>query len=150
MIAPADRRDPAPSLHLVRRLRADDAAVRSFLQELPDWPALAQADPARCVDLELLLAEVLNNIVEHAMAGRADGWIEVSVECRPGALALGLTDDGAALPAPLPHRPLPPTSRIDGPAEGGFGWLLIHILADDITYRRVDGLNRLSLRFPMR
>lgn len=100
---------------------------------------------------EMVLAEVLNNIVEHAYAGRSDGRIEVIVDRHKAALACAISDWGVPMPGNTP--PKAKTARIDVPRldlpEGGFGWSLIHMLTEDLDYLRCGDCNRLTLRIPL-
>lgn len=103
-------------------------------------------------NVELVMAEALNNIVEHAFGGHQQvGFIRVSCSCQQRALCLDITDFGN----PMPGLALPAVTsfELDAPVselpEGGFGWGLIHSLTDDIVYRRAGPLNTLSLRIPL-
>lgn len=99
---------------------------------------------------ELVLAEVLNNIAEHAYSDQV-GPVTVSV--RDGALGLDclVVDQGM----PMPGGTLPDGSQSDRTGlaladlpEGGFGWHLILRLTRDLAYTRIAGTNRLSFLLP--
>lgn len=100
---------------------------------------------------ELVLAEVLNNIVEHAYAGRQDGQISLQVTRTGRMLRLDIRDQGTAL---LGER-LPPARAVnldvprDELPEGGFGWYLIHRLAHQVEYRRSGADNHLAIRLDL-
>lgn len=98
--------------------------------------------------LELVLAEALNNIAEHAYAGRAPGPVTLTLQRANDALDCVIEDGGAALPGgTLPAgRMQPVADRPADLAEGGWGWALIRALAQDIDYRREGGRNRLAFR----
>lgn len=96
---------------------------------------------------ELVVAEVLNNIVEHAYRDRPAGRIIVCLAFRATGLCADFTDYGCEMPG---HGP--PEGRavdLDRPPEalpeGGFGWFLIRSLTTELRYRRADGANHLSL-----
>lgn len=106
--------------------------------------------------LELTLAEVLNNVVEHAYAGTSDGPIVLEVMRGPGALCCRIMDRGHPLPdgliagpaaaiAPRPENQLPVPSYDDF-AEGGYGWPLIRSLTSDLSYLRHGQMNVLTFR----
>lgn len=118
-------------------IAAEAAAVRSLLQRLEAGPALCGLSDAERECTLLVLAEALNNVVEHAYAG-APGWI--GVVARPGR-AWRIVDGAAAAPAATGTSRMP-----DHPAEGGFGWPLIHALTDEVRMRRRLGKNVLTLR----
>ncbi len=123
---------------------ADSAAVRQALRALLDTLMLrALPDPARDT-AQLVLAEALNNIVEHAYGPAADGQIEVTLTATAGGLACLIVDRGGPMPqAALPAGRLPEPAA--GP-EGGWGWHLIRSLSRDLTYSRSGGRNTLSFQ----
>lgn len=114
---------------------ADAASVRSLLERLETSAALGDLsrDDRDCT--LLILAEALNNVVEHGYAGDP-GWVCLS---RRGGHVWRIVDAAAPAP-PLPHPALPP-----GEAEGGFGLFLIRTLTDHMRLRRLRGLNVLTL-----
>ncbi|MCK4712513.1 MAG: ATP-binding protein [Marinosulfonomonas sp.] len=98
--------------------------------------------------VELVLAEVMNNIVEHAYAGNPDGRIELHITPTDRGLLCKVRDDGHPMPdkdVPIGNGTLPDCEIKDLP-EGGFGWFLIRDLARDIEYNRSDKKNQLSFR----
>lgn len=120
-------------------------AVRAALRALFDTILLrALPDTARGT-AEVVLAEALNNIVEHAYAA-TEGDIEITLEPAQGGLACRIVDHGFPMPADnLPEGRLPPADPAD-PPEGGFGWYLIRTLSQDLRYCRAGGRNHLSFR----
>lgn len=126
------------------------AGVREGLETVRRG-CLAQGVPGEVTDnLELVLAETLNNIVEHAFSSSQDGKIDVSVRCEPRGIECLLVDGGKPMPqGVLPKGAVPDlsTDRSDLP-EGGFGWFLINSLARNIRYRRIDRHNHLTFKVP--
>jgi len=100
--------------------------------------------------LETVLAEVLNNIVEHAYANRGDGDIGLTLRRAPDGVVVEVTDTGA--PMPEGRLPAPRLAALEGPRddlpEGGFGWSVIRDLTVGLDYRRTGGTNRLKFRVP--
>lgn len=99
---------------------------------------------------ETVLAEVLNNIVEHAYANETLGHIGVVMARDGHGLAVEVTDDGAPMPGGCLPDPRPvalDVARDDLP-EGGFGWSVIRNLTTGLDYRRTNGTNRLLFRVP--
>jgi serine/threonine-protein kinase RsbW len=101
--------------------------------------------------VEIVLAEVFNNIAEHAYSGRS-GPVEVRLARQDAGLACQIGDNGA----PMPEGKVPPGRLIDPSSvqladlpEGGFGWALIRNLTTGLTYRQVDGWNRLGFLIPL-
>lgn len=98
--------------------------------------------------LELVLAEILNNIVEHAYAGENGGVIEIQLSQTSSGLWCTIIDTGAMMPngePPLGLRTNLNCEIVDLP-EGGYGWFLIRELARDLEYIHLKGQNRLSFR----
>ncbi len=95
--------------------------------------------------VEILLAEILNNVVEHACAGQPRSRINIEYFEDGPHLRFTVTDKGRTMPDEnLPQRPLEPPSATAAP-EGGFGWFLISELAEGLDYRREADCNVLSL-----
>lgn len=96
--------------------------------------------------IEIVLAEVLNNVVEHAYAHHKDGVVELRVKRRKDSLEFTVLDDGV----PLPNGALPKRSEhclnvpVEDLPEGGFGWSLIQELTRDLRYHRSNVRNRLE------
>lgn len=137
-------------MHLTLRCGADPLEVRAALGRVRAAFAgrLCQQDAAK---LELALAEVMNNVVEHAYAGHR-GRIALSVGLSRAALLCRVTDRGAALPGLVLPRIAPPGNRPDDVAalsEGGWGWHLLQSLTRDIVYARTGSRNRLSFRIDL-
>ncbi|MCK0126111.1 ATP-binding protein [Gelidibacter sp. F2691] len=95
---------------------------------------------------EIVLAEVLNNIVEHAYQERPTGMIELLVEQTEKDVRVRVYDNGIPLPGGLLERIAEPD--LDCPTEdlpeGGFGWLLVRELTQNLRYERVDQRNCLA------
>lgn len=99
---------------------------------------------------ETVLAEVMNNIVEHAYAGRDDGRIDLVLVHDGFGLLVEVRDDGAPMPdgrLPDPCRAPLDVALCDLP-EGGFGWSVIRDLTTGLDYHRVGAVNRLRFRVP--
>jgi serine/threonine-protein kinase RsbW len=120
-------------------------SVRDGLRRAMDRPPLAGLSQHDRSTAEIVLAEVLNNVAEHAYALDAGpirlwlGWSEGRLTCR-------IEDEGLPMPGGAP-----PQGRLPRPeelAEGGFGWHLIRSLAVDLAYERAKGMNRLCFTLP--
>ena len=147
--APSASARPEPAF--ARTLDADPHAVRAVLRA-------AVARFARSIGrdeagiLELALAEVLNNVVEHGYNGQPAGLIRVVIGRGPSFLNCRVEDAGS----PVPDEVLTLSLTEDDPfpegepiPEGGFGWKLIHSLVTDLRYAQIDGYNRLNFRIPL-
>lgn len=144
-----DRPSSPMETPLCLTVQSDPLAVRAALLELTDGLIRRGVPGAALGSIELVLAEVLNNVVEHAYA-RGTGPIEITLTPTGRHLQCRVCDQGRG----MPQNALPKAAEIavDGPIadlpEGGFGWTLIHKLADDIAYTRAGDTNRLTFRIP--
>lgn len=164
-MTPIERSDPGvgspapaktqPMFHRV--LNAHPFTVRDTLNDIRQR-FLSEVSDDTLGRLELVLAEVMNNVAEHAPlvhgseAGAPDDArlpvIHLCIVRHNAGLACALTDDGASLPdeCVLP-RSLPEMIPHDLP-EGGFGWFLIQDLTQALCYYRENHRNYLAFSIP--
>lgn len=132
-----------PTIYL--RLTSTAEMIRETLADVQGWMIARGLTPILRAEAELVLAEVLNNIAEHAYSDRA-GPVTVRLRhCGKGIYCL-ITDHGGAMPGdtlPDGRRPECSPAHEDLP-EGGFGWHVIRLLARDLRYGRKGGYNRLG------
>lgn len=123
---------------------SDNLSVRQALQQVL---GLSLSPDDKSV-VEIVLAEILNNIVEHAYQEKPTGHIELVVRPMRDGLHVAVQDSGLPLPDGLPKKQMLPDldcATADLP-EGGFGWFLVRELTQDLHYERLDGRNILSFR----
>ncbi len=122
--------------------------VRRALGAFMDTLEPIALDETEAGTVELVLAEALNNVVEHAYGDRTQGLVDLRWRHGPSGLLIAIRDHGKAVPednAMMVERAFGPEARVDLP-EGGYGWFIIRSLAHDIEYQRVDGQNTLTFR----
>ncbi|MBL4916661.1 ATP-binding protein [Szabonella alba] len=125
-------------------LTSDPASVRAALERLFSHPPFSDLDADLRGTAEIVMAEILNNIVEHAYAGEG-GRIEMALQDGEGGLHCSISDRGRPFPLGEPPAGGLPDLSDDLP-EGGFGWALIRAYAEDLNYERRDGWNHLRFR----
>jgi serine/threonine-protein kinase RsbW len=131
--------------------RADPESISDALQLIVDHFTTTLTGPETGA-LQIVLAEVLNNIAEHAYAGLPGGLARIDIWREPQGLHCRIGDQGH----PLPERTLPrgdlPSLEVDQAdlPEGGFGWHMIRALTTGLTYARIGDINRLEFRLPRR
>ena len=133
-------------------LAGTENAVRDGLAKALTCLAPLHLGPDEAGTVELVLAEVLNNVVEHALAGAPNpSAIEIRGSHSTAGLHLTVIDRGA--PMPNGTTPVSKTQNLDvdmpDMPEGGFGWYMIHTLATDVRYVRIGASNHLSLDLPV-
>ena len=140
-----------PMFHRV--FRAETGAVRTTLTDIVSRFGEA-VDPGTLGRLELVLAEVMNNVAEHAGTGDSIApprlpWIHVTVVRHDQGIACAITDDGISLPEECLAPRMMPGPEMDELPEGGFGWCLIQGLTQSLCYYREKHRNFLAFSVPM-
>ena len=106
--------------------------------EREDWP------PSLVYLANFVLEELSMNIITHGNDGRIAEF-EISLDSKLDCLTIEVIDNG------LPFDPVEyiPDPRIDAPLEdrqvGGLGLHLIRSMVDELSYKREQGKNHLSL-----
>jgi serine/threonine-protein kinase RsbW len=106
-----------------------------------------RVDPARRLEIELTLEELITNVIRYAYPPGAPGEVELGYRLEPPQeIIVFLTDWGRRF-NPLERR----TPKLSGDLEhrslGGLGIYLARQFCDQLEYRYADSANRVSLRF---
>lgn len=136
--------DILPDAAFQLTLAADPFAVREGLARIAESGPMMALSADHRAKAEIVLAEVLNNISEHAYADRL-GDISVSLWASASGLDCEIVDQGREMPGGSPPKGTLPQDDLP---EGGFGWFLIRSLTSDLQYHRVRGRNRLRFVIP--
>lgn len=120
--------------------QADPLAVRAALVRLERGAVLAPLCPDARDRVLLVLAEVLNNVAEHAYGGAA-GPVTVSLRRDRGGVVARVLDRGGVAPSLDSGRRIDPETL----PEGGFGLCLIRALAGAVSQKRRMGCNVLRI-----
>lgn len=147
MMTPEQRSDQ----DLFRIIPSDPDAVRLALKDICDDLTARAVHGDLCSRVELVLAEVLNNIVEHANCDQPGAPITLHLVVMPSPeqneISFTIIDNGLPMPGlALPERGAPVLDASDPETlpEGGFGWGLIRELTATLSYQRLPSQNRLS------
>ena len=133
---------PHDTAHMI--IDSEMLAVRDGLQNLLASDLMSGLTKDSLSTAEVVLAEVLNNIVEHAYA-LFPGKIVVSISRRDNRLQCDISDVGLPMPdAEPPPGILKDVQNTADLPEGGFGWFLIRSLSQNLSYRRRVNANLLS------
>lgn len=123
------------------------SAARDILQKLMKQFVPVGLSPDDSGRIELVVAEAVNNIVEHAYPdGTPDGPIQLDWSIAEKSVSFSITDQGLGMPDGKAPEGRPQSVRVDimDLPEGGFGWFLIRDQAHNVDYRRTAWENRLS------
>lgn len=109
------------------------------LGESEEWP------PGMIYQVKLVLEELGVNIVKHGHDSDPDHEIEILLDSASDALTIELRDEGRAF-NPLTDSPEPDVdSGLDDRPVGGLGVYLVRTMMDELSYRREDNRNILTI-----
>ncbi|WP_380055692.1 ATP-binding protein [Falsihalocynthiibacter sp. SS001] len=144
MREPLDMPEKCGASPLELTLVSDAMDVRATILKLLAKLRALNFSEADCSKVELVVAEVLNNIVEHAYPDGGRGTIRLRIDFQESALAFEVVDHGLPMPnRSLPSAHIPKLENGANLPEGGWGWMLIHELSHDLSYVRTGCENRL-------
>lgn len=130
-------------------LANDVQEVARVIDSLEEFGAANGIPAEQSLRFGLALDELITNIISYGLAGRNDGLITLAIEHRDGALRAELDDNGPPFD-PLAAEHAPPTGDIETREVGGLGLTLVKSFMDRLDYRRVDGLNRLTMEMKVK
>ncbi|MEL7092206.1 MAG: ATP-binding protein [Pseudomonadota bacterium] len=136
-----------PDLHI--EFESGSWGVRNALEQVKGNLVTYGLEPEEIGTVELVLAEAMNNIVEHAYPNDdCAGPISLTCARQMNGLGFSIEDKGRAMPGGKTPVGMAVDVDVDlgDMPEGGFGWFLIQDLAKDVHYARVDDTNRLTFR----
>ena len=118
-------------------------ALADRIPDAAEWVACfgarAGGDQEACFQVQVMVAEALNNIVCHGLPDDDAGSIEIHCEIVEAGLEVAIRDHGLPL-RKMPNHPFP-----NARAEHGRGWPIIREWADSIEIRSTPGCNHLTL-----
>lgn len=144
--APAVRATRTHELRLQVAILSVQSEVTNVVSMISGWLISHKVEQEIVAELELVLAEALNNVVEHAYLYREDGEIELLITLDDRRLKARITDSGREFDGPPPLKEMNVEDcEFEELPEGGFGWNLIRTLTDDVEFEHQDHKNRLTL-----
>lgn len=144
LIPNQDRPDP---LSFQLTLTATELQVRDALQAVKQQTIAWDLSEDACSSVEIVLAEALNNVVEHAYVDTPDGIITIDCAFNGAGMTIVICDQGRPVPEAvfMQHRGLLKAVDATELPEGGFGWGLIHELTHELKVSRIGKTTLLSL-----
>ena len=133
---------PTLDLNIYSELKqASEAVVR-----VGKWLEQERIESECIGDVMLVLAEALNNVIEHAYGTETSGDIQIKGTLRAQTLSLQIVDRGRPFDGP-PDEVVLNTEKyeLSEMPDGGFGWFLIKSLTEDIHFSRAGDKNKLTL-----
>lgn len=132
------------------RVGANLMDVRDAMTELKSVLIGSRVSAVDISCVEIVVAEILNNVVKHAQKDLEQGWFEIQCSLVPSGLHFVCRDNGAPMPGGTPPGgTLPNIERPkDELPEGGWGWSLVRTLSSNLSYVRVKDINLVSFHLP--
>jgi serine/threonine-protein kinase RsbW len=123
--------------------RTTPRAATAWLRSLPTG-----LPPSRLADAELCTDELVTNVVRYAWKDGANRTLTMNVERAGSEVEITIEDDGPPFD-PTAAAPVTMPRTLDDALPGGRGLLLVRGIAPRFQYERVDGLNRVTIAFPL-
>lgn len=141
--------DDPNRLHLT--VAGTNSGVRCALEELSGALKDRGCSEDTIGTVQIVLAELLNNVVEHGQLKQNQDAISTKLDLLGGALVCEVRDKGCPFPgARLPCGKLRAVEELERDLpEGGFGWSLIRMLTEGLEYYREDGGNCVRFMIPI-
>jgi serine/threonine-protein kinase RsbW len=132
------------------RFPASEMAVRDALASMGSSLRDFGLDEDGIGRTEIVLAEALNNVVEHAYADIGGGDVELRVKCGFNEIDITILDNGVPVPVHVFAKRSGPDLDVDFEdlPEGGFGWMMIQHMSSHLSYQRVGDTNCLRMTVP--
>ena len=116
--------------------------LANFVEALCDELALS---PETTMNINLALEEAVVNVIMYAYPQEWQSDILLKVSSTDNQLIFLLTDTGASFdPTKAPDVNL--TLTIEERPVGGLGIFLVRSIMNEVTYQRLDGENRLTMK----
>jgi anti-sigma regulatory factor (Ser/Thr protein kinase) len=126
-------------------LRNDKSEIGRLVDRIDAFGPEAGLPPDVTFRLTLALDEIVSNVIRHGLRDGAEHRIEVRLEVADGMVTATVDDDGVPFDprdAPLPDL----EASLDERQAGGLGMHLVRSTMDEISYRRENGHNVLTVR----
>ena len=122
----------------LQEIGAAAARIDAFCEQREITPQIAYA-------VNLSIDEILTNTISYGYEDDEQHRIGLSLRTEGDTLVVEIVDDGRAFDSSL-ERETDTESSLEQRALGGLGLFLVQQMMDDVTYRRRDELNVITLR----
>lgn len=150
--SPGSPNAPAQTDVIEKRIPTDYRWVRRAIHEVEEDLLRMGIGKEDIGSVSIVLAEALNNVVEHAFGDKTGKDITLIIRQRSKSLLVEIRDSGRPMPkgrAPMGNHPMTEFNQFDSMPEGGYGWFLIRELVQDLVYDRQDEENILFFRYKL-
>lgn len=122
--------------------------VPDLLMKIRQWMVGIGVPQNKITNIQIVVAEALNNIIEHGFSIENFGTIDIQIEVDDDSTVVELMDNGKKFTPPnISKTPLIDSTDFENLPEGGFGWFLITEITSSFELQRHLNMNKLILRF---
>ncbi|MEO0342811.1 MAG: ATP-binding protein [Pseudomonadota bacterium] len=108
-------------------------------------------DPHRAMEIELALAEAMNNSVEHGLVRVLHPRLKLKLSKAEDNLVCSISDNAPSFELPCATNAAENAdASVQSRRDGGFGWHIVHSIAASISSSRCNGTNETTLMFVTR
>lgn len=116
--------------------------VAAFIEEIGDELSLS---PSVVMSINLAIEEAIANVIMYAYPKGEDNKITLTAEHKNGELVFVLTDSGVAFdPTKVAEADI--TKSAEERPIGGLGIFLIRKIMGEVSYKRINGENKLEMK----
>jgi len=119
-------------------------AIVPATEEAERWLEAHEVSPKAMYLALVAIEELVTNCIHYGYDDTAEHTIRIDFTVEDGVLTMEVTDDGHEFnPVNAPEPDF--TLELEDRPVGGLGIHMLRKLADEVTYERVDGKNRVRL-----
>jgi anti-sigma regulatory factor (Ser/Thr protein kinase) len=112
--------------------------------ELEAFAKDAALDFKLVMQLNLVLEELLTNTISYGCAGSVDHWLKVELKTAKDVLTIVLSDNAEPFD-PTIRKEVDTSASLEDRGIGGLGIHIVTSMVDQLTYKRIDDVNQLTL-----
>ena len=133
-----------PDRKLVIRLEPRAEALSEMLDRLEAYAAEVELPSRVAHRLTVICEELAANVAMHGAGGEGGAtYIEITIDRQGDSVRFSFEDNGRPFDPLVQSRPNTELNLEDRPI-GGLGIHFVRSLVTDISYQRLDGINRLT------
>ncbi len=126
------------------KIKNDLSEIRILSEKLEEYCLAQNIAMKSALDLTLALEEIVTNIISYGYQDDAEHIILISIDKNNSNLITQIKDDGVPFnPLEVPSPDL--NKELDQMEPGGLGIHLVKNVMDEVSYKREEGLNILTL-----
>ncbi len=130
------------------RLRNDLSELETLRQKLDQFKTAAGIPDKTIFEINLVLDELFSNIVSCGFQDTKEHWVDMTIAQEGKTLILSVQDDGIPF-NPSTVQPIEMDCSVEERRIGGIGIHLVKHIVDEMSYRRLNARNVITLKKTM-